>query len=334
MPWKGEKDPYLIWLSEIILQQTRVQQGLPYFEKFKKAFPTVHHLAKASEDQVMKLWQGLGYYNRARNMHFTARYISKELGGVFPSDYSSILQLKGVGTYTASAIASFAFDLPHAVVDGNVYRVLSRVFLMDVPIDEPSGKKKFVALAHTLLPKDQPGIYNQAIMDFGATVCTPKIPACSSCPLKRYCKALHKNKVADLPRKGKKRLRKKRYFHFFIVKDKTENTFIHQRDGNDIWRKLFTFPLIEMKEESSLRQLKKSPLLRKWLPEHPLTFRQSGKFKQLLTHQEIRATFWEVPVRSCSDLPMRKIFMQVKWETLSDYAFPKLHEKYLYPKIK
>ncbi|MEM6964892.1 MAG: A/G-specific adenine glycosylase, partial [Bacteroidota bacterium] len=195
MPWKGEKNPYLIWLSEIILQQTRVEQGLPYFLKFKANYPTVHDLANAPEDEVMKLWEGLGYYSRARNLHFTAKFISKELNGIFPKNYDSILKLKGVGAYTAAAIASFAYDLPHAVVDGNVYRVLSRFFGIKTPIDTTEGKKQFTQLANELLVSDQAAKYNQAIMDFGAIQCMPKNPLCHECTFQTTCKAFQQKKI-------------------------------------------------------------------------------------------------------------------------------------------
>ena len=185
MPWKGEKNPYLIWLSEIILQQTRVEQGLPYFLKFKENYPTVTDLANAPEDEVMRLWQGLGYYSRARNLHFTAKYIAYDLNGEFPNTYTEILKLKGVGAYTAAAISSFAYDLPNAVVDGNVYRVLARYFGIETPIDTTEGKKKFTKLAYELLDKKRPADYNQAIMDLGATQCTPKNPNCKNCPLNK-----------------------------------------------------------------------------------------------------------------------------------------------------
>ena len=193
MPWKGEKNPYLIWLSEIILQQTRVEQGTAYFLRFKENYPSLIDLANAPQDEVLKLWEGLGYYSRARNLHFTAKYIRDELDGVFPSDYGDILKLKGVGTYTAAAIASFAYDLPYAVVDGNVYRVLSRVFGIQTAIDSTAGKKEFAALAQALLDKKKAAIYNQAIMDFGASQCVPKKPNCSECPMKKHCVAHQKD---------------------------------------------------------------------------------------------------------------------------------------------
>ena len=204
MPWKGEKDPYKIWLSEIILQQTRVEQGLGYYHKFVQEFSTIKKLAAAPENKVYKLWEGLGYYSRCKNLIESARFISKELNGVFPDAYDKILNLKGVGTYTASAIASFAYNLNYAVVDGNVYRVLARIFGIKKAIDTTEGKIFFTKLADELLDKKQPGIYNQAIMDFGAIVCKPVNPQCKDCAFKKYCYAFQKDEISVLPVKEKK----------------------------------------------------------------------------------------------------------------------------------
>lgn len=329
MPWKGEKNPYLIWLSEIILQQTRVEQGLPYFEKFKKAFPTVHDLARAPEDKVMKLWEGLGYYSRARNLHSTAKHISEELKGVFPTAYKDIIALKGVGPYTAAAIASFAYNLPHAVVDGNVYRVLSRAFNIDEPIDTTSGKARFSKLANTLLEKKNPGIYNQAIMDFGATVCVPKNPVCKNCPMHLDCKGYKKRKVAQLPVKSKKMVRKKRFFNYFVIKDNAGLTLINKRVSKGIWQNLYDFPLIEMAKQSTLKELEKTEEFIKWLKKGKLNFVPSKPFKQLLTHQEIVAVFWEVEIKTIKKLPMHKDYAIVEWNSLSNFAFPKIIDLYL-----
>ncbi|MFT4664503.1 MAG: A/G-specific adenine glycosylase [Polaribacter sp.] len=329
MPWKGEKNPYLIWLSEIILQQTRVEQGLPYFERFKAAFPEVHDLARAPEDEVMKLWEGLGYYSRARNLHYTAKLISEELKGVFPIEYKNILALKGVGPYTAAAIASFAYNLPHAVVDGNVYRVLSRIFNIADPIDITIGKAKFSKLADILLDKKQAGIYNQAIMDFGATVCLPKNPDCKTCPMQVGCKAFKKKKVNQLPVKSKKMIRKKRFFSYFVLRDKKGFTLIHKRVEKGIWQNLYDFPLIETESQSSLAGLKKEADWKKWFGKTKVTIRPSKPFKQLLTHQEIVAVFWEIRVPTIDKLPLHQHFASVEWDQLSVFAFPKIIDTYL-----
>lgn len=245
LPWKGERDPYKIWLSEIILQQTRAEQGLPYYLKFVERYPTVRHLAEASEDEVMKLWEGLGYYSRARNLHHTAKLIAKDLNGHFPDTYAGIRALKGVGDYTAAAIASFAFNLPHAVLDGNVFRVLARYFGIETPTGTTGGKKEFAALARELLDPGRPADFNQALMDFGATHCTPQQPKCPACPFHLHCAAFQQNKVAELPVRSKAPVKKDRYFVYLVVRHKGD-TFVRKRNAKDIWRNLWEFPLLEL----------------------------------------------------------------------------------------
>ena len=244
MPWRETKDPYRIWLSEIILQQTRVAQGLPYYLSFTEAFPTVFELASATEEQVLKLWQGLGYYSRARNLHATAKYIVNELEGVFPDTYKGLLELKGVGDYTASAIASICYDEPTPVVDGNVYRVLSRYFGIATPINTTAGIKEFKELAVQLMDHEEPATYNQAIMEFGALQCKPKNPYCIVCPLNDSCVSLDKGTTGELPVKLKKVKVKKRYFNY-LVYDNGNQTVLQQRLGKGIWEGLYEFPLIE-----------------------------------------------------------------------------------------
>ena len=244
MPWKGEKNPYLIWLSEIILQQTRVEQGLPYFLSFKQKYPSVKHLAEADEDEVMKLWQGLGYYSRARNLHETAKNIHVNLQGKFPGSFEGLIELKGVGDYTASAISSFAFGEKKAVVDGNVIRVLARVFGIDTAFDTTEGKKKFAVLAQELIDDEEPGTYNQAIMDFGAVLCTPQNPLCDTCPFQKKCMAYQQNRIDDLPVRKKKVKIQERYFNYLAIKNNSE-IFISKRTGNDIWKNLYELPMFE-----------------------------------------------------------------------------------------
>ena len=252
MPWKGEKDPYKIWLSEIILQQTRVEQGLGYYHRFVQTFSTIHALAQAPEQQVFKLWEGLGYYSRCKNLITTARYISEELGGVFPDTYEGILALKGVGPYTAAAIASFAYNLPYAVLDGNVFRVLARIFASNTPIDTTAGKHEFSSLAQEALDKEAPGIYNQAIMDFGATICKP-VPECAQCFFNTQCRAFIQNRQASLPVKSKTPALKERWFHYIILQYNGEIA-IRQRTAKDIWQNLYEVVLIEAfkKEDKAL----------------------------------------------------------------------------------
>ncbi|WP_336129692.1 A/G-specific adenine glycosylase [Mesoflavibacter sp. CH_XMU1422-2] len=256
LPWRSTTNPYYIWLSEIILQQTQVVQGTPYYHAFTSQFPTVYDLAKANEEDVLKLWQGLGYYSRARNLHWSAKYIVKELDGVFPDTYKDILKLKGVGDYTASAIASICFNEVTAVVDGNVYRALSRIFGIETPINSTPGQKEFKALAQQLIDKQQPAIFNQAIMEFGARQCKPKNPDCSVCPFKTGCLALKGNKIDVLPVKLKKTKVTKKYFNFIVIISKNEKTILEQRVGSGIWQNLYQFPLIETEKPSTYNNIK------------------------------------------------------------------------------
>lgn len=302
MPWKGERDPYKIWLSEIILQQTRVEQGLPYYEKFIAAYPTVSHLADASQDEVLKNWEGLGYYSRARNMHATAKYIAGELAGRFPDTYAGIRALKGVGDYTAAAIAAFAYDLPHAVLDGNVYRVLARFFGIGTSIDTPAAKKEFSALAATLLDTARPGAYNQAIMDFGATHCTPRQPACATCPLQKHCVAFKTGQVSELPVKSKAAEKKDRFFAYAVFYH-GDHTWVRQRAGKDIWQNLYEFPLLELPvlpaDTGALPGLLLNHCFPQGAPPGARVRGISRPYRQTLTHRIITAVFCEI------DLPKK-----------------------------
>lgn len=324
MPWKGEKDPYKIWLSEIILQQTRVEQGLHYYKSFINIFPDVHKLARAPGAKVFKLWEGLGYYTRCRNLIASAKYISRELKGKFPDKYEAIKALKGVGPYTASAIASFAYNLPHAVVDGNVFRVLARVFGIDKATDSVKGKKYFTTLAQELLDKKQPDLYNQAIMDFGATVCRPATPLCSGCGFKKHCFAFLNNNVNELPVKGKKIQIKKRWFYYLVLENK--NTIaIRQRTGKDIWQGLYEFPLIEAEKETDIRIILKMASRNGWLSKNDKLISISPIHKQKLSHQLIACQFVQVMLKKKNAAD----FFRVKRNKLSKYAFPKLVNQYL-----
>ncbi|MBI5914549.1 MAG: A/G-specific adenine glycosylase [Bacteroidetes bacterium] len=351
MPWKGERDPYLVWLSEIILQQTRVEQGLPYFEKFKAAYPTVRHLADAPEDEVMKFWEGLGYYSRARNLHAAAKQIAYELNGTFPATYEGIRSLKGVGDYTAAAIASFAFDLPHAVVDGNVYRVLARYFGIGQPIDSSEGKKRFAQLAQQLLEISDLGFrisaaslpkseipnpksnHNQAIMDFGAMHCTPAAPKCPTCPMKPHCEAFQQQNTAQLPVKSKKPERRQRFFNYLII-NQNGNFFIKKRTEKDIWQNLYDFPLIETATLPDDRNdLTGHVIFRQWFGENGWRLvRVSAPIKQQLTHQRIIATFCEMEVEDDFS-PKKAGWQKVEKEKLSDFAFPKIIDLYFQKKF-
>ena len=319
LPWRKTRDPYLIWLSEIILQQTRVNQGLSYYEKFSEKYPTVQDLANEKEDEVLKLWQGLGYYSRARNMHFTAKYIVENLNGKFPSSYDEILKLKGVGEYTAAAVASFSFDEKKAVLDGNVFRLLSRYFGIHLPIDSSAGKKEFKSLANDLILEKEPGTYNQAIMEYGALVCTPKVPGCKGCRLSINCEALSKNEVDILPLKSKKINKRDRFFNFLVITD-GESAYLQQRLEKDIWIRLFQFPLLETEQEIS--SIENNSLIDS---KHYLV--NVSDHKHLLSHQTIYAKFWLF--KSETALPKNSKFKIVSISEIHNYAVPKLIENYL-----
>ncbi|PSL49089.1 A/G-specific DNA-adenine glycosylase [Chitinophaga niastensis] len=320
MPWKGEKNPYRIWLSEIILQQTRVEQGWPYYERFIKNYPTVKKLAAAPEEEVFRLWQGLGYYARCKNMLAAAREITNAYNGTFPNQYDQIKALKGIGPYTAAAIASFAFNLPHAVLDGNVFRVLSRYFGIETPIDTTAGKKQFEELAGALLLKDQAAAYNQSIMDFGAVVCKPQQPVCSDCPLNKKCVAYHQQLVALLPIKSKKLQIKKRYFNYLLVEHK-EDIYIRKRTENDIWQNLHEFILIETPAPVDITLLQTTDAFKNIFQKTAFNIeRVSAQFKQQLTHQTIHSQFITISLQK----PLtQKEYMLVPRKTLNNYAFPK-----------
>lgn len=290
LPWKGEKDVYKIWLSEIILQQTRAGQGQKYYERFVKKYPTIQKLAKAPIEEVYKLWEGLGYYNRCKNLHATAREIVFEKNGVFPFSYDSLLKLKGVGPYTAAAIASFAYNLPHAVVDGNVFRVLSRFFAIDQPIDTGKGKKLFADLAQNCLDYRQPALYNQAIMDFGATVCKPELPLCTECVLKRKCKAFLESKTSELPVKEKTVTQKDRWFRYLII-TQSGKIAVEKRTAKDIWFHLYQFPVQEFSSQKEWNQkMNKSGVLKhESFNSRYHVYGYSRHFSQKLSHQTIHA---------------------------------------------
>ncbi len=326
MPWKGEKDPYKIWLSEIILQQTRVEQGLQYYHDFIRNFPTIQDLAGAKDEKVLKCWEGLGYYSRCRNLLATARYICNELDGRFPDQYETILSLKGVGPYTAAAISSFAYNLPHAVVDGNVFRVLARVFGISLPSDSTEGKKYFTKLANELLDQEQAGKYNQAIMDFGATICKPVSPLCGSCVFKKSCQAFQQDKIADYPVKEKKIRVKKRWFHFLVLACKGKIA-IRQRTDKDIWQGLYEFPNLESGKPLTTAALIKEARQKKWLSSGiKTTTAISPWHKQQLTHQLIHGQFIRISLPKKPELPG---LLWLSEKEIKQYAFPRLFREYL-----
>ena len=319
LPWRETKNPYCIWLSEIILQQTQVKQGLPYYIAFVKQYPSVFDLANASEEAVLKLWQGLGYYSRARNLHTTAKYIAFNLNGVFPDNYRDLIKLKGVGDYTASAIASIAFNEVAAVVDGNVYRVLSRYFGIDTAINSTVGIKEFKTLATTLIDAQQPATYNQAIMEFGAIQCKPKNPDCTVCPINDGCVALQKNLVDVLPVKLKTTKVTTKFFNFLVCIDHDKNILFEKRLNKGIWQNLYQFPLVESKksltsEEFHLLNLENTIL--KSIEFDYSLYNEVDKIHKL-SHQHLYTKFWIVET---SKLPKTSIPIK----TLEKYPTPVL----------
>ncbi|PCI93927.1 MAG: A/G-specific adenine glycosylase [Flavobacteriales bacterium] len=322
LPWRKTVDPYQIWLSEIILQQTRVNQGLNYFNKFIEKHPTVNSLAQSSEKDILNLWQGLGYYSRARNLHFTAKYISNELNGKFPTEYKDILNLKGVGEYTAAAISSFSYNQSYPVIDGNVYRVLSRIFGIENPIDSNEGKKIFKKLANELIDDKNPSTYNQAIMEFGALQCTPKKPNCESCPYRLECFAYTNDVIAELPKKEKKIKQRTRYFNYLVVIH-DDSIYLNERTKKDIWKGLFDFPLLETKT-----RLVSFGVINKEFKNLELTLKQqSTEYKHILSHQKIYATFWFTTSNNSQKL--KENFIKVSIKEINNYPVPKLIENYL-----
>ncbi|TXD77857.1 A/G-specific adenine glycosylase [Algoriphagus ratkowskyi] len=327
LPWRGTLDPYKIWLSEIILQQTRVAQGLPYYYAFVETYPTVKDLALATEEEVLRLWQGLGYYSRARNLHACAKSIWFEMNGEFPKTYDELLKLKGVGSYTASAIASFAYGEVKAVVDGNVFRVLARYFGIETDIASSKAKKEFESLANQIIPPDQPGEFNQAMMDFGARLCTPKNPGCEFCPLNKSCFALTHTMVSDLPLKINKVKIRERHFHYYVIKC-GEKSVWKRRTAGDIWEGLFDFPQIETLADQTSQSLHiplKNP---ERIHAHP------KKYRHILSHQRLNAVFSEVEINEenldkLEEWCENEGFMLVAEDKIEYLAKPKLIVNFL-----
>lgn len=326
LPWRNTSNPYHVWLSEIILQQTRVLQGLPYYEKFVETYPTVHDLAQATEAEVLKNWQGLGYYSRARNLHATAKMVSEEMNGIFPQNYRDLLKLKGVGDYTASAIASICYDQPEAVVDGNVFRVLSRVFGISTPINTSAGQKQFKELAQQLIDSKRPGTFNQAIMEFGAQYCVPQNPVCEDCIFANSCVAFKEKKVTELPIKIKAKPVRKRYFNYLVILSKNEKIILQQRIGKGIWHKLYEFPLIESNEIINLQALKNVPQFQELTQSiniDSITLYNEKPIIHKLSHQHINTQFWIIETSKTlkGHIPISEI------ET---YAVPVLIENFVF----
>jgi A/G-specific adenine glycosylase len=325
LPWRNTSDPYIIWLSEVILQQTRVNQGYDYFMRFVERFPDVRLLASAPEDEVLKFWQGLGYYSRARNLHAAARTIVEKYDGVFPSDYKDVLSLKGVGEYTAAAIVSFAYNKPYPVIDGNVYRVLSRIFAIDDPIDSGKGKVVFKKLAEELIDKKEPGLYNQAIMEFGALQCVPVSPDCHACPASDFCMAYALQRVSAYPVKQGKQKVRHRYFNYFDIRY-GEYTYLQKRQKQDIWKNLYEYPLIETPEELDAVELQKEPEFEKLFSDAGRIFiKPVTETKHVLSHQIIHASFYRIDIEKGINNGLLKVVMN----DVEKYPVSRLIHKYM-----
>ncbi|MBQ8307722.1 MAG: A/G-specific adenine glycosylase [Alistipes sp.] len=320
--WRQTRDAYCIWLSETILQQTRVQQGAAYYDRFVEAYPTVEALARASEDQVLKMWQGLGYYSRARNLLAAARQVVARFGGVFPEDEADLRTLPGVGEYTAAAIASIAYDRPCAVVDGNVYRLYARLFDLETPIDSTAGHKAFRLVAEELLDREHPGEFNQALMEFGALHCTPTSPLCDDCPFADRCQARAAGTVRQRPVKQGRAKVRDRYLHYLHL-EADGMTLIRRREGRDIWQGLYEFPMVESEAEQPLEQLPLDDLLKglSWQ-----LVREAQMPPHLLSHQRLHAHFYRLRL---DRLPEIEGCRAIPEEALGDYAVPRLLERYL-----
>lgn len=320
LPWRHTTNPYYIWLSEIILQQTQVKQGLPYYQAFVRLYPNVFSLANANEEAVLKLWQGLGYYSRARNLHATAKHIAFELDGVFPDNYTDLRKLKGIGDYTASAIASICFNEATAVVDGNVYRVLARYYGIDTAINSTQGKKVFKAVAQDIIATKKPATFNQAIMEFGAMQCKPNNPSCSNCPLQRTCVAFREQTINKLPVKIKANKPKKKFFNFLVYITDTGYTVLEKRKGQGIWQNLYQFPLIETKKSLNIQAFKNR--FQDQLSITDVSLYNDKDIVHKLSHQHLHTKFWIV--KSVKPLPEA-----IPVSEIENYAVPILIKKFI-----
>ena len=329
LPWRNNPTPYQVWLSEIILQQTRVNQGLDYYLRFVEKWPTVTDLAQASEEGVLKMWQGLGYYSRARNLHKCARQVMEQYGGLFPADFEQLKKLQGIGDYTAAAIASIAFNLPHAVVDGNVYRVLARLFDIDTPININEGQKQFALLANELLNHSQPGLHNQAMMEFGALHCTPKNPNCLLCPLQAQCLAFSHQTVMQRPVKLPKVKVTTRYFNYLVLRV-NGRLYLHKRSNNDIWKNLYDFPCIESKQPMTVEEVMTTNEFQQLLEGKPFTIEKvSPIYTHKLTHRTILARFIEIKLeQKLLHIETKDLFLTAE-KDLENYPIPRLIDLYL-----
>ncbi|MBC8053108.1 MAG: A/G-specific adenine glycosylase [Sphingobacteriaceae bacterium] len=322
LPWRKTTDPYIIWLSEIILQQTRVDQGLPYFNRFSEKYPRVADFAAATEDEILNMWQGLGYYSRGRNMHRTAQLVMEEHAGYFPKKYAELIKLKGVGEYTAAAISSFSANEAKAVVDGNVFRVLARYFGIEEPINSSGAKKLFTELANEVIDRSDPATSNQALMEFGSLQCRPKNPLCETCPLRLHCQAFQKNMVSILPVKLKKSTVRLRYFNY-IVLQREGRILLNKRGPNDIWQNLYEFPLIETHDFSPAQSIVNSENFKNSFGNAHIR-NVFGPVKHILSHQKIHAQFIVIDNNGMDGDYSSKHWFFTDISSLENLAQPKL----------
>ena len=329
LPWRTTTDPYKIWVSEIILQQTRVEQGIAYYYQFIKKFPDIYTLGNAKIDEVLKQWQGLGYYNRAKNMHHAANQIINIHNGKMPDNYSDLIKLKGIGPYTAAAIASFAYNEPVAVVDGNVKRVLARLFGINKPVNSNSGEKYIQNLANSILNKDLPGIHNQALIEFGAIQCKPRNPHCQQCPLSEICEAYNTEQVAKLPVKKIAKKKRERHFYYLVIHLDNQYTYIRKRTEKDVWNSLYEFPLIERNTKIKPEKITQTKEWKNFFNNSaPEIIDISEEYKHILSHQNIYATFIDLKLPFQNNF-LKNNFLKIKKKNLDQFAVSRLIEKYL-----
>lgn len=331
LPWRETRDPYKIWLSEVILQQTRVAQGTDYYHRFLIAFPDVQSLAAADEQDILKLWQGLGYYSRARNMHHTAKEIVEKHNGLFPVSSAGLKKLKGIGDYTAAAIASICFDEPTAVLDGNVARVLSRLYAIDTPIDSNEGRKTITDLANILLDTNHPGTFNQAVMELGALVCSPKGPACNTCPLAFACEALKRKQIESFPVKIPKKIPTLRHLNYMVIsfiKDEAEFILMRKRTGNDIWKNMYDFPCIETENASDTKEVLDKCVKSELFGGFPIVVKHvSDEYIHQLSHRRLLARFIRIELKGEPELPVN--ITSVRKDLIAELPLPRLIDRYI-----
>lgn len=330
LPWRNTKNPYHIWISEVILQQTRITQGIDYYHNFINKFPDIHSLANTDEENVLKIWQGLGYYSRARNLHFAAKQIVNERNGIFPNEYAKILKLKGIGEYSAGAIASISFNLPFPAIDGNVQRLISRIYGIEEPINSKDGKNKIYYIVNELIDKSKPGDFNQSLIELGALICKPQNPECPKCPIIEYCFAFKNHKQKDFPQKIKLKKPKSRYLYYLVINQNNTHTYVCKRENDDIWKNLYDFPQIETKEEIKDDNILIEKIKNMITTDSLIINKIHLPVKHQLTHQTLYSTFIEV---SIDENIIINNTIKIQLSQINKYPFPKLIENFIFNKI-